>query len=162
MKEDKVDRNLIWKRIDEIRQNDTDSEKLKPLLDDWKKDFGPEYNDLVNEVFTKRVQHYAAIWAKENGIATAEDIVRHMWEGWTEGEFTIERTEKGIQIHCTKCPHADTYLAIGEKELGLQLKCSEDPPIIAGVGPHILFKRTKFLINGDDCCDHFYSNKQKE
>ena len=68
MKEDKVDRNLIWKRIDEIRQNDTDSEKLKPLLDDWKKDFGTEYNDLVNEVFTERVQHYAAIWAKENGI----------------------------------------------------------------------------------------------
>ena len=160
MQSDEVDRDLLWKRLEEIRQNDTDSEKLNLLLEAWDRDYGPEYNAIVSEVLAERLRKNAAVWARENGIVTAEDIVRSMWEGWEEGEFTIERREDGIQIYCTKCPHADAYRAIGRSEMGLFLKCCEDPPIVAGINPDVEFRRTKSLMNGDDCCDHFYSDKR--
>jgi hypothetical protein len=160
MTSDEIDRDLIWKRLEEIRQHDTEPEKLKTLLEAWDQDFGPEYNDIVSEVLAERLKRRAAAWAREHGIVTAEDIVKDMWEGWEDGEFTIERREDGIQIYCTKCPHADAYRAIGRVEQGLLFKCCEDPPIVEGINPEVEFRRTKSLMAGDDCCDHFYSNKK--
>ena len=154
-----VDREAIWKRIAEIRQHDSNPEQLKKLLADWKRDFGPEYNELVREILAENVCKNARNWAKEKGISTADDIVENMWEGWEEGEFTIERTEDGIQIQCTKCPIADAYRSIGEIEYGLLFQCDEDPHIVAGINPEVEFRRTMTLMDGDDCCDHYYSKK---
>ncbi len=155
---EKIDREAIWKRIEEIRRFHSNPEKLKPLLEAWDNDFGPEYNDIAREILAEKVCINAETWAKQKGISTSEDIVQSMWEGWEEGEFTIERKEDGIQIYCTKCPIADTYLSIGRKEQGLLFQCSEDPHIVAGINPKIKFRRTKTVMDGDDCCDHFYSD----
>ncbi|MFW9849360.1 MAG: L-2-amino-thiazoline-4-carboxylic acid hydrolase [Candidatus Thorarchaeota archaeon] len=151
-------REEIVKMLQDIRSNDTNPEKLQSLLEKWDKDFGPKYNDIAVEILHDILRKNAVNWAIENGVSTAEDIVSNMWEGWTEGEFTIERTDEGIQIHCTKCPHADAYRTIGRKEYGLLFKCSEDPPIVSGINPTVRFQRTKSLMNGDDCCDHHYSD----
>ncbi|MHA1906044.1 MAG: L-2-amino-thiazoline-4-carboxylic acid hydrolase [Candidatus Thorarchaeota archaeon] len=152
----KTEREEIWKRIAKIREHDTKPAQLKTLLADWKRDYGPEYNGLVKEILAENVCKNARNWAKEKGISTADDIVQNMWEGWDEGEFTIERSDAGIQIHCTKCPIADTYRSIGEEELGLLFQCDEDPHIVRGINPEMDFKRTKTLMEGDDCCDHYY------
>ena len=155
---DKIDREVIWKRIEEIRRFHSNPEQLKPLLEAWDKDFGSEYDDIAREILAENVRMNAEAWAKQKGITTAEDIVQDMWEGWEEGEFTIEQKEDGIQIYCTKCPIADTYLSIGRKKQGLLFQCSEDPHIVSGVNPNLKFRRTKTLMNGDDCCDNFYSD----
>ncbi|MHA1576189.1 MAG: L-2-amino-thiazoline-4-carboxylic acid hydrolase [Candidatus Thorarchaeota archaeon] len=154
----KVDREAIWKRIAEIRNFHSNPEQLKPLLEAWDQDFGPEYNDVAMEILAENVAKNSRAWTKQKELTTAEDIVQDMWEGWDEGEFTIERKEDGIQIHCTKCPIADAYLSIGRKEQGLLFQCSEDHHIVAGGYPTLEFKRTKTLMNGDDCCDHLYSD----
>lgn len=154
---DKIDREAIWKRIEEIRKNDSNPEQLKPLLEAWDNDYGPEYDDIAREILGENIHRNSKAWAEQKGLATAEDIVKDMWEGWEEGEFTIERKKNGIQISCTKCPIADAYLSIGRKEQGLLFQCSEDPHIVAGGYPNLEFRRTKTLMNGDDCCDHFYS-----
>jgi len=158
---DKIDREAIWKRIEEIRKFHSNPERLKALLEAWDNDFGPEYNDIAREILAENVRKNSGAWSKQKGLTTAEDIVKDMWEGWGEGEFTIERKEDGIQIYCTKCPIADTYLSIGRKEQGLIFQCSEDPHIVAGGYPKIGFRRTRTLMNGDDCCDNFYSYSQQ-
>ena len=50
---EKIDRETIWKRIEEIRGNDSNPEQLKLLLEAWDNDFGPEYDDLYNAINTK-------------------------------------------------------------------------------------------------------------
>ena len=60
MQSDEVDRDLLWKRLEEIRQNDTDSEKLNLLLEAWDRDYGPEYNAIVSEVLAERLRKNAA------------------------------------------------------------------------------------------------------
>ncbi|MFW9908124.1 MAG: L-2-amino-thiazoline-4-carboxylic acid hydrolase [Candidatus Thorarchaeota archaeon] len=154
-----IERDEIWKRIAEIRRNGSNPEQLKKFLNDWKRDYGPEFNELVKDILAENVCRTASNWAQEKGISTAEDIVKNMWEGWEEGEFTIERTEIGIQIHCTKCPIADAYRSIGEVEYGLLFQCDEDPFIVRAINPRIAFRRTKTLMQGDDCCDHYYSKE---
>jgi hypothetical protein len=42
-------------------------------------------------------------------------------------------------------------------EWGYALHCAQDPHIIAGFNPAIGFRQTRWLMRGDDCCDHFYS-----
>jgi hypothetical protein len=155
---DEAERKEILRRLHEIRNNDTNPERLQTILQDWDRDYGPKYNDIAVKILHEFLRKNSTAWAKQHGISTAADIVRDMWEGWEEGEFTIERSEDGIKIRCTKCPHADTYLSIGQKEYGLLFKCSEDPPIVLGVSPNIRFSRTKSLMNGDDCCNHHYSD----
>jgi hypothetical protein len=159
MQDEKVNREEIWKRIVEIRNNDTDPEKLRELIDAWDRDYGPDYNDIASDILAEHLTKDAIVWVKKHNLSTAADIVRDMWEGWTEGEFTIERTKEGIQIHCTKCPHADAYLAIDRRDYGVLFKCNEDFAIVKAY-PDIVFRRTKTVMEGDDCCDQFFSDKK--
>jgi len=160
MQDEQIDREEIWKRIVEIRNNDTDPEKLRELIDAWDRDYGPDYNDIASEILAEHLTKDAKAWVRKYNLTTAADILRDMWEDWTEGEFTIEKKEEGIQICCTKCPHADAYLAIGRRDYGVLFKCNEDFVIVKAY-PDIVFRRTKTLILGDDCCDQFFSDKKK-
>jgi len=152
-----VDRQEIWSRIEAIQRESRNPVQLKTLIGEWEKDFGQEYKDLAEEVLADNVRKEVASWAKRKNLSTLEDLIRNMWETWTEGEFTIERTENDVQIHCTRCPIADTYRSIGREEYGFIFHCSGDAYIVSGFNPKMRFRRTKTLMNGDDCCDHHYS-----
>ncbi|MGY5853889.1 MAG: L-2-amino-thiazoline-4-carboxylic acid hydrolase [Candidatus Thorarchaeota archaeon] len=160
MEREKVDRQQILRRIVEIRNYDTNPEKLGELIDAWERNYGPDYNEIAGEILAEHLTRNAKAWVKEHNLSTAADIIRDMWEGWTEGEFTVDRTKEGIQIRCTKCPHADAYLAIDRKDYGVLFKCNEDFAIYKAY-PDVFFRRTKTLMEGDDCCDHFFSDKEK-
>ena len=155
-----VDRERILQRILEIRNNDTNPEKLRELIDAWERDYGPDYNEIASEILAEHLTRNAKAWVKEHKLSTAADIIQDMWEGWTDGEFTIEQTRDGYQIRCTKCPHADAYIAIGETDYGVLFKCDEDFAIYKAY-PDVFFRSTKTLMEGDDCCDHFFSDKEK-
>ncbi len=68
-----------------------------------------------------------------------------------------ERTSEGIQLHCTRCPIHELARELDALEWGYALHCAQDPHIIAGFNPAIGFRQTRWLMRGDDCCDHFYS-----
>jgi hypothetical protein len=148
---------LIWKKIYAIRRSWRNPAQLNVLLIEWETDFGPEYHDLARELIaaqTRKVWRNLAAKSKSN---TIDDLVRHLWEEWDEGEFTITRKDNGdVQIQCTRCPIADAYRVIGKEEYGLLFHCSEDPYIVEGFNPAIEFRRTKTCMN-DDFCDHHYS-----
>lgn len=155
-----IDSERILQRIIEIRNNDTKPEKLRELVDAWERDYGSDYIEIAGEILAEHLTRNAKVWVKDHNLSTAADIIRDVWEGWTEGEFTIERTKDGFQICCTKCPHADVYLAINKKDYGILFKCNEDFAIYKAY-PDVFFRRTKTLMEGVDCCDHFFSDKEK-
>ncbi|MFX1512474.1 MAG: L-2-amino-thiazoline-4-carboxylic acid hydrolase [Promethearchaeota archaeon] len=147
----------VWEKIRSIRQSRRDPKKLNLLLDEWEKDFGDEYNQIAEELVAEHIRSAFSKLSSEKGLSSLDDLIRLLWEQWTEAEFTIERTKTTVQIYCTKCPIADFYRSINKEKYGLLFHCSEDPFIVEGYNPKIKFKRTKTLMNGDDHCDHFYS-----
>ncbi|MFX1516462.1 MAG: L-2-amino-thiazoline-4-carboxylic acid hydrolase [Promethearchaeota archaeon] len=149
----------IWEKIRLIRQSWRDPKKLNVLLDEWERSFGDVYNQMAEELVA---EHTRTAWAKlssQKEVTSLDALISILWEEWTEGEFTIERTETEVQIYCTKCPIADAYKSINKEKYGILFHCNEDPFIVEGFNPEIKFRRTKTLMNSDDCCDHLYSLK---
>ena len=152
-----VDRQEILSRIEAIQRESHNPTQLKTLIAEWERDFGLEYNDLAEGILADDVRKKVGGWAERKNLSTVEDLIRNMWETWTEGKFTINRKEDGVQIHCTRCPIADTYRSIGREEYGFIFHCSVDAHVASGFNPKMRFRRTKTLMMGDDCCDHHYS-----
>ncbi|MHA2362845.1 MAG: L-2-amino-thiazoline-4-carboxylic acid hydrolase [Candidatus Hodarchaeales archaeon] len=152
----------IWEKVKEIRDNWNNPSELGTLLNKWDRDFGSEFNEIASELVGKNAQKLWAVVAEEEKRNSIDDLIDILWEGLKDagGEYTVERTDKGSQIYCTKCPIADSYLKIGQEKYGLLFHCVTDPYICAGFNPKINYRRTKTLMEGDDCCDHFYSMKK--
>jgi len=146
----------LWEKIRAIRQSWRDPKRLNVLLDEWERRFGDAYNQIAEELVA---EHTRSTWAKlssQKEATSLDALISILWEEWTEGEFNIERSETEVQIFCTKCPIADAYKSINKENYGILFHCSEDPFIVKGFNPKIKFKRTKTLMNADDCCDHYY------
>ena len=147
----------LGKLVMEIRLARLKPKKLNVLIEKYENEFGSEAEQRVLEIIaeeTKAAWESIAEKREDNGI---QGIIDTLWESFRSagGEFTIEKTENSAQIHCTRCPIADTYNKIGKPEYGLIFHCSTDPHIVAGFNPDMEFKRTKTLMM-DDCCDHYY------
>ena len=63
-------------------------------------------------------------------------------------------------MNITKCPLADLAKEVNAEDWGYILYCCDDPNIVEGFNPEMDLKRTKTLMQGDDCCDHFYCMKK--
>lgn len=55
----------------------------------------------------------------------------------------------------TRCMWAEIYRELGAADIGFWI-CEGDGPAAAAFNPEIRFRRTKTLMEGDDCCDHVY------
>ncbi len=146
--------------VTEIRTARSKPKKLKDLLEKYENEFGSEAEQRVLDIIAENTR---AAWkeiAEERGNNDIEGILDTLWKSFVSvgGEFTVERTENSAQIHCTRCPMADTYTKIGKPEYGLIFHCSTDPHIVAGFNPEMEFKITKTLMK-DDCCNHYYRLK---
>jgi hypothetical protein len=113
------DNEQIWAQIRKIRDSWGDSEQLKVALAEWESDFGTEYNTLAEEILAKKTRESWARRAASWNSTSLDVLMRVMWEDWTEGEFSIDKSEGRVQIQCTKCPIAEVYRSIGQSELGL-------------------------------------------
>ena len=147
--------------VTEIRAARSKPKKLKVLLEKYENEFGPEAEQRVLDIIAENTRELWAEIAEERGTNDIEGILDTLWKSFTSvgGEFTVERTEDSAQIHCTRCPMADTYVKIGKPEYGLIFHCSTDPHIVASFNPEMEFKITQTLMK-DDCCDHYYQLKQ--
>jgi hypothetical protein len=146
--------------VTEIRTSRSKPKKLKALLEKYEKEFGFEAEKRVLEIIAEDTEKAWAEIAEERETNDIQGILDTLWKSFegVGGEFTVERTGDSAQIHCTRCPMADTYRKIGKPEYGLIFHCSTDPHIVAGFNPKMEFKITKTLMK-DDCCDHFYQLK---
>ena len=97
---------------------------------------------------------------------TIASIVDVLWNNFCKQdglEFTMQRSENKIQMHCTYCPWVEVAKAAGSTEIGYQLICHSDYAIVEGFNQAvrhnekpIKFVRTKTLLQGNECCDHCY------
>ncbi|MFX1558970.1 MAG: L-2-amino-thiazoline-4-carboxylic acid hydrolase [Promethearchaeota archaeon] len=144
--------------ITEIRSARSEPKKLAFLLEVYENDFGLEAEKRVLEIIAENTEKAWAMIAEKREKNDIQGILDTLWGSFEKagGEFTVERTEDSAQIHCTKCPMADTYLKIGKPEYGLIFHCSTDPHIVAGFNPEMEFRITKRLMSEDECCDHYY------
>ena len=143
------------------RASDIFCTEISWLLRIMKEHFGEEaYQVLVKEK-DKRTRQQWSKTAEETGDNSIEALIKHLFESWRGGEYTMEKTDSGFQMRCTKCPGYEKAKRLGITEQMFYWMCSGDPFIAEGFNPNIGFKRTKTLMQGDDCCDHFYYYKDK-
>ena len=144
--------------IRQIRGARPNPKKLKALLEKYEREFGFEAEKQALDIIAKTTTRAWSELAEGRESRGIDDLLDMLWGSFEQagGVFTVERTEDSAQIHCTRCPIADSYLSIGKPKYGLIFHCSTDPHIVAGFNPEIEFRVTKRLMSGDDCCDHYY------
>jgi predicted ArsR family transcriptional regulator len=128
------------------------------ILERMKQRFGPEVYQVVEEVVAERtIEKWREIAQREKSC-TIDDLIRILWEPLIARgfEFSIEKKGSGIQFYCTKCAHHELAREINGTDWMFYLKCASDPYIVKGFNPKIVFHRTKTLMQGHDCCDHYY------
>ena len=132
------------------------------LLEALQDRFGSEVITVVDEVVAKRAQRFGSLMAQREGVDTLPDLIRLLWESEQGGglTFSIEKHPDGIQIYCTACPMYDLACEMNSRDWMYHLICAADPYIANGFNPKIGFRRSKTLMQGDECCNHFYFMKE--
>ena len=129
--------------------------------------FKAHYGEEAYRVAAKHFGEKAlAVWkqiGEKSDDRSIEALIQYLWEPLRQEGFEYEsiETDTGVQMKCTRCGLYDLAKHYGiEKEIFYH-SCETDPYITEGFNPNIGFKRTKTLMQGDDCCDHFYYYKDK-
>lgn len=65
-------------------------------------------------------------------------------------------TRDRIMFNVTECLWAKTFRDMNAADLGYVICCQQDFASAKAQNPRIGLKRTKTLMQGDDCCDHIY------
>lgn len=138
------------------------TKEVARILGILKDHFGSEVFEVISKEEGKKVVRRWSEKAKEHGSNTIEDLIQLLWEPMREHglEYTMEKKDNGILMHCTKCPYYDHAQKHGTTETSFAFTCATDPYIVEGFNDKIGFKRTKTLMEGHDCCDHFYYMKE--
>jgi len=123
---------------------------------------GDQFGELAYQVFVKargkEIVSHMSKRAKELGDNSLEAFIKDQWEvlpahGYS---YTMEKLELGYLMKVTKCPLYDLAKRQGNTEQMFYLCCEADQYAPEGFNPNIGFKRSKTLMQGDDCCNHFY------
>lgn len=137
-----------WNRLDRISMLDS-------LYD--------KHGDIVLEVLRKLVKQVnIRDWrstAKELGDNSLKSFMKALWGNMVDSDFDFSIDEKSntYQIDCIKCPLADLAKEIKGEKWIFQLACMSDYYMVEGFNPDIVFKRSKTLIDGAECCNHYYT-----
>lgn len=128
------------------------------LLDALKAEYGTGVVEIVRETNSRDVCQTFRALAVQSGKNSIEDLVNVLWEPLrSKGyAFTMEAVDGGIQMNCTACPFASMYKALGGEEWGYALYCAADEDLARAFNPKVGFKREHTLMEGHQCCDHFY------
>ena len=141
--------------------NDMMFSRTSHLLKIMKERFGEEAYDVIWEANSERVKEAWRKKAEEYGDNSIESLIKLLWEPLQQHgfEYTMEKTDSRVQFKCTKCPTADRALRLGVGEQVYYFMCINDFAVAEGFNPNIGFTMTKTLMQGDDCCNHFYYYK---
>ncbi|MFW9990751.1 MAG: L-2-amino-thiazoline-4-carboxylic acid hydrolase [Candidatus Odinarchaeota archaeon] len=131
------------------------------LADAMQERFGSGARDVILQwVKADTLKAWSLLAEKELAAGRKNDIanlIRLLWEPTKKDfSFTVEEKNGGTQIYCNHCPLATLAKELDFTRWGYDYYCSSDEWIVEGFNPEIGFKRTKTLMEGDDCCDHFY------
>ena len=147
--------------FDELTKLGWKEPDITAQLDALHEQFGVKLIEVIETVVAENTRRDWVEIARRETSHTIDDLTRLLWEpgrerGW---EFTMKTQENGVQMHCTYCPFAE----LGEKINGTKwlyhFVCRGDPYIVEGFNPNMEFRRAQTLMEGHECCDHFYFMK---
>lgn len=116
-------------------------------------------NAWLKEVFYKPWQEKGRS-VERNDVQTFARILESGCAGTHEWKRTEDEPNK-VAYRFTKCFWADVFRKLGAEDVGKWL-CDSDQFNAKGFNPDIKLKRTKTLMEGEDCCDHvFYMEGEK-
>lgn len=130
-------------------------------LNALEKEFGPSVSEIVLRNRAKEVEENWKAIAKQHKDTSIQGIIDTLWK-WVGNDgfvFTIERTEKTAQMKVTYCPIAEMAKKTGQEKWGYKCYCCDDFSIVKGFNDKMIFTRSKTLMEGHDCCNHFYSEE---
>jgi len=75
-------------------------------------------------------------------------------------EFEVECNDDGTECRYTfkACPWAKHFREFGGEKYG-RFFCDADRPMVEAFSDDLGFKITKVLMDGEDCCDHYFYSK---
>jgi predicted ArsR family transcriptional regulator len=128
------------------------------LLEALKAELGEKVTDVVRRKASADACAMFRGLAEKVGDTSIDSLVNVLWEPLlTKGyAFTMEKADGGVRMHCTACPFASMYRAMGGAEWGYALYCAADGDLAKAFNPKIAFRREHTLMEGHDCCDHQY------
>jgi len=145
------------------RIQEAESNSVVKILKIMREHFGVETYQVYARAQGENIRSYWSEKAEKAGDNSIEALIKHLWEPLrAQGyEYTMEETDSEFQMNCTKCPAYEMAKCHGDTEMKYYLACEGDFYVAEGWNPNIGFKRTRTLMQGDDCCDHFYYYKDK-
>lgn len=151
-KENDIEKNLKGKEhfLDMVR-----------ILVAFKERFGPDVVEVLDKLTAERSFKDGEELAKSLGSNTIEDMIQALWVSAIPlgVEYTSEKAENSIQMKCTRCHIHDMAKELGLEEWAYHMFCAGDPYFIEGFNPNMGFTRTKSLMEGHDCCNHYFFMK---
>jgi predicted ArsR family transcriptional regulator len=134
------------------------------LLNALQERFGLQVKDVLERIVATNVPRDWVAVARQRGSNTIEDLIQVLWEPLIPKgfEYTLEKRDDGVQMSCTRCPFYELGRALNGTEWLYYLVCLNDLYIVEGFNPNMGFRRTKTLMEGHECCDHFYFMKNRE
>ena len=133
------------------------------MLQVMAKQFGEVAYQIFVKARGKEILKHMNSRAEELGDDSIEAFIKDQWEVLpAQGyKYTMEKKETGFLMNVTKCPLYDLAKRKGITEQMFYMCCEGDQFAPEGFNPNIGFKRSKTLMQGDDCCNHFYFYKEK-
>jgi len=68
----------------------------------------------------------------------------------------VEETEDRLVFNMTECLWARAWGEMGAADIGYLWNCKPDFALVQAMHPRLKLKRSKTLMQGDDCCDFTY------
>lgn len=148
---------------DTITRAEAQQARIRREAEQWGR-YGPalagRFGDGVLEVLTTTTIESQAKRLRERDVPHRDlDGVRELLWDRLGAEYEVallERTPETLKYKVTRCPWATEYRKQNAAAFGFALVCASDEGFCKGLNPAIRFRRTKTLMQGDDCCDHAY------
>ncbi|MBN1499877.1 MAG: L-2-amino-thiazoline-4-carboxylic acid hydrolase [Spirochaetes bacterium] len=120
--------------------------------------FGNEVLRVIESTECIKAKHEWQAVAGKTESNSIEDLIRLLWEPLKEKgfKFSMQKCDNGYQFTCTACPIYEMAKLLNAEDIFFHHTCSTDFSIAEGFNPAIKLKRTKTLMEGHDCCNHFY------
>jgi hypothetical protein len=151
-------------KVGHLERRKIEGRVLVPFIEACREKFGEAATrELVAGFIRKASVADGAATARDfgNDLAGLRRIAQEVWGG-PGGGIDIEMLaddEERLEFNVTRCGYAQLYREWGLVELGFQLQCSRDFPMLEGFNGEIELERTQTIMQGAPCCDFRYRRK---
>ncbi len=133
--------------------------------------------ELEQELGKEKAHEIVSNWAEKNAVNDVKNVVesldrpvetfddvKALLRHWVDAlnkdnmetvEIKEETSTKSVCI-VTECIYAEVFNDLDAPDLGYLLHCKQDFPATPAIHPNMKLKRSKTVMEGNDCCDFEY------